>query len=74
MWIRALAALNPDVDDSRLRAGQELILPATAADLTAGLPAADRQEAPTTQMTVAPGDSLSAIACARASACPTSCA
>ncbi|MCB0158494.1 MAG: LysM peptidoglycan-binding domain-containing protein [Caldilineaceae bacterium] len=60
---RALAALNPDVDDSRLRAGQELILPATAADLTAGLPAADRQGgAPTTQMTVAPGDSLSAIA------------
>ncbi|MEZ4714681.1 MAG: LysM peptidoglycan-binding domain-containing protein [Caldilineaceae bacterium] len=61
--VRALAALNPDVDDSRLRAGQELILPATAADLTAGLPAADRQGgAPTTQMTVAPGDSLSAIA------------
>ena len=66
---RALAALNPDVDESSLRAGQTLILPATVADLAvadlavADLTGTDRQApSPGTQMTVAAGDSLSAIA------------
>lgn len=50
----ALAALNGGIDDTQLRAGQELILPATAADL--------RVKTPASQVMVAPGDSLSLIA------------